>query len=292
MLKGGLPTVTTYYKKHKISKGETIAQSLKERFDYGQNPDKTEGGELISSYGCDHMTADAEFFLSKAKYKAATGREQRRDADVLCYQISQSFKPGEITPEEANRIGYETAMRWTKGKYAFFVATHKDKAHIHNHIYYNSTSLDCTRKFRDFIGSAVRCGGSLTAFALKMICPSSPTPSCTARGAFSITGRGWGQHGSPHIRSSYGLPSMKLSQNALPILTLSSGSWRRPASRSSMGAAVRSLFLFRGRSGLPGCGHPPSGTATIPRTSRLSSPGSTHSRSSLVLRLPPLAVSI
>ena len=128
MLKGGLPTATTYYKKHKISKGETIAQSLKERFDYGQNPDKTEGGELISSYGCDHMTADAEFLLSKAKYKAATGREQRRDADVLCYQIRQSFKPGEITPEEANRIGYETAMRWTKGKYAFFVATHTDKA--------------------------------------------------------------------------------------------------------------------------------------------------------------------
>ena len=108
---------------------------------------------MISSYGCDHMTADAEFLLSKAKYKAATGREQRRDADVLCYQIRQSFKPGEITPEEANRIGYETAMRWTKGKYAFFVATHTDKAHIHNHIYYNSTSLDCTRKFRDFIGS-------------------------------------------------------------------------------------------------------------------------------------------
>ena len=126
---------------------------MKERFDYGQNPDKTEGGELISSYGCDHMTADAEFLLSKAKYKATTGREQRRDADVLCYQIRQSFKPGEITPEEANRIGYETAMRWTKGKYAFFVATHTDKAHIHNHIYYNSTSLDCTRKFRDFIGS-------------------------------------------------------------------------------------------------------------------------------------------
>ena len=126
---------------------------MKERFDYGQNPDKTEGGELISSYGCDHMTADAEFLLSKAKYKAVTGREQRRDADVLCYQIRQSFKPGEITLEEAKRIGYETAMRWTKGKYAFFVATHTDKAHIHNHIYYNSTSLDCTRKFRDFIGS-------------------------------------------------------------------------------------------------------------------------------------------
>ena len=120
----------------------------------GQNPDKTQGGELISSYECDYMTADAEFLLSKAKYKAATGREQRRDADVLCYQIRQSFKPGEITPEEANRVGYETAMRWTKGKYAFFVATHTDRQHIHNHIYYNSTSLDCSHKFRDFIGSA------------------------------------------------------------------------------------------------------------------------------------------
>ena len=152
--KGGLPTATTYFKKHKISKGETVAQSLKERFDYGQNPNKTQGGELISSYECDYMTADAEFLLSKAKYKAATGREQRRDADVLCYQIRQSFKPGEITPEEANRVGYETAMRWTKGKYAFFVATHTDRQHIHNHIYYNSTSLDCSHKFRDFIGSA------------------------------------------------------------------------------------------------------------------------------------------
>ena len=100
------------------------------------------------------MTADAEFLLSKAKYKAVTGREQRRDADVLCYQIRQSFKPGEITPEEANRVGYETAMRWTKGKHAFFVATHTDKAHIHNHIYYNPITLDCTRKFRDFFRSA------------------------------------------------------------------------------------------------------------------------------------------
>ena len=145
---------TTYLKTHHISKGETIAQSLADRFDYGQNPEKTQQGELISAYMCDHKTADAEFLLSKAKYKAITGREQKRDADILCYQIRQSFLPGEITPEEANRIGYETAMRWTKGKYAFFVATHIDRAHIHNHIYYNSTALDCTRKFRDFLGSA------------------------------------------------------------------------------------------------------------------------------------------
>ena len=64
------------------------------------------------------------------------------------------------------------------------------------------------------------------------------------------------------------------------------------ATRSSMDAAVQSLFLFRGRSGRPGCGHPPSGTATIQRTSRPSSPGSDQSQSSLFPRLPPLVVSI
>ena len=144
---------TTRLIKHHINKGETIAQSLADRFDYGQNPDKTEHGEWISAYQCEPETADAEFLLSKAKYKAITGREQKQDEDVLCYQIRQSFLPGEITPEEANRIGYETAMRWTKGKHAFFVVSHADRPHPHVHIYYNSTTLDCTRKFRDFLGS-------------------------------------------------------------------------------------------------------------------------------------------
>lgn len=44
-------------------------------------------------------------------------------------------------------------MRFTKGNHAFIVATHVDKAHIHNHIIFNSTSLNCTKKFRDFLGS-------------------------------------------------------------------------------------------------------------------------------------------
>lgn len=74
---------------------------------------------------------------------------------MIAYQIRQSFKPGEVTPEEANQIGYELAMRWTKGKHAFIVATHIDRAHVHNHIIYNSTSLDCTRKFKNFFLSSM-----------------------------------------------------------------------------------------------------------------------------------------
>ena len=69
---------------------------------------------------------------------------------MIAYQVRQSFKPGEVTPEEANRIGYEFAERFLKGKHAFIVATHTDRAHIHNHIIYNSTALDGTRKFKNF----------------------------------------------------------------------------------------------------------------------------------------------
>ncbi len=147
-------TATTRIISHHISSGRTILQSMQDRFDYGKNPEKTLDGALIRAYACDPMTADAEFLLSKAKYKSITGREQRRDSDVLCYQIRQSFRPGEIDPEGALDIGYELAMRWTKGNHAFFVVSHADRPHPHVHIYYNSTSLDCTRKFRDFIGSA------------------------------------------------------------------------------------------------------------------------------------------
>ena len=91
--------------------------------------------------------------LSKRQYELATGRRQKND--VIAYQIRQSFRPGEITAEEANKVGYELAMRFTKGKYAFIVATHTDREHIHNHIVYNSTALDGTRKFRDFFFSAL-----------------------------------------------------------------------------------------------------------------------------------------
>ncbi|WP_270707101.1 relaxase/mobilization nuclease domain-containing protein [Clostridium fessum] len=122
---------------------------MKDRFDYGLNPEKL---GAVSSYLCDPATAHAEFMLVKNQYQGETDR--RAGHGALCYQIRQAFPPGEVTAEEANRIGYETAMRWTKGKYQFFVCTHIDKEHIHNHIYYNSTAYDRSRKFRNFIGSS------------------------------------------------------------------------------------------------------------------------------------------
>ena len=135
------------------NKGKSVAVCLKSRTDYAQNPDKTEQGQLVSSYKCSPLTVDEEFMLSKRQYELVTGRRQK--SDVIAYQIRQSFRPGEITAEEANKVGYELAMRFTKGKHAFVVATHTDRQHIHNHVIFNSTALDGTRKFRDFFFSAL-----------------------------------------------------------------------------------------------------------------------------------------
>lgn len=136
-----------------VNRGKTVAQCLADRTDYSQNAAKTNDGEFISSFECDPKTVDEEFLLAKRQYQNITGRQQKNN--VIAYQIRQSFKPGEVTPEKANQVGYELAQRFTKGNHAFIVATHIDRAHIHNHIIFNSTSLDCSRKFKDFFLSGL-----------------------------------------------------------------------------------------------------------------------------------------
>ncbi|MDD3322201.1 MAG: relaxase/mobilization nuclease domain-containing protein [Paludibacter sp.] len=113
-----------------INKGKTLAQCLTDRTDYAKNPDKTHSGELVSSFMCDADLVDSQFLLSKQIYLQKTGRIQKND--VIAYQLRQSFKPGEISPQLANQIGYQLAEKVTKGNHAFIVATHIDKSHIHN----------------------------------------------------------------------------------------------------------------------------------------------------------------
>ena len=93
-----------------ISKGKTAAQSLKERIAYILNPHKTEEGHLVTSNECAPQTAAQEFLLTKKEYRSITGRTQQND--VIAYHLRQAFVPGEITPEEANRVGYEMARRF------------------------------------------------------------------------------------------------------------------------------------------------------------------------------------
>ena len=113
-----------------VGKGRTESRAISDIIDYVANPKKTDNGRLITGYACDNRTADAEFLLAKRQYIAATGRVRGAD-DVISYHVRQSFHPGEITPEEANRLGVEFAKRFTKGNHAFVVCTHIDKSHMY-----------------------------------------------------------------------------------------------------------------------------------------------------------------
>lgn len=136
-------------KPRKISEGKSIRQYLADRIDYGKNPEKTDGGRLVSTYQCSPETAAEEFEISKKLYANLTGRSQPKERDVLSYFLLQSFRPGEITPEQAHQMGYQLALEFTGGNHAFVVSTHIDREHIHTHIEFNSTNLECTGKFRN-----------------------------------------------------------------------------------------------------------------------------------------------
>ena len=138
-------------------RGRPAGIAIRSIIDYVANPNKTDKGQLITSYGCSARIADREFLFAKQLYIQKTGRTRGAD-DVIAYHLRQSFVPGEISPEEANRLGRELAMRFTKGRNAFVVCTHIDKAHVHNHIIFSAVNLDCDRKFRDFLGSGRALG--------------------------------------------------------------------------------------------------------------------------------------
>ena len=109
-----------------VTKIKPIKSTLSKALDYIQNPEKTDGKMLVSSFGCSYETADIEFeyTLSQALDKGSN----------LAHHLIQSFEPGETTPEQAHEIGRQLADAVTKGQHEYVLTTHIDKGHIHNHI--------------------------------------------------------------------------------------------------------------------------------------------------------------
>ena len=109
-----------------VTKIKPVKSTLSKALDYIQNPDKTDGKMLISSFGCSYETADIEFgyTLSQALDKGSN----------LAFHLIQSFAPGEVDYEKAHEIGKQLADAVTKGQHEYVVTTHIDKGHIHNHV--------------------------------------------------------------------------------------------------------------------------------------------------------------
>ena len=139
----------TRLSKIKSSTSSSTNNTLKGRLDYIINKDKTNDEELVSAFECEVDTAYIEFALNKDLYEKITGNEIKKLGDVLAYHLRQAFKPGEVSAEEAHEIGLKLAKEFTKENHQFVIATHVDKAHIHNHIIFNSTNLDSEGKFKD-----------------------------------------------------------------------------------------------------------------------------------------------
>lgn len=108
---------------------------------YIANPEKTDGGRLIFTYGCssDPAQASKDFEAVRA---GGTGLNT-----VLSQHFIQSFKPGEITPERALEVGKELCEKFLKGEYQYFLAVHTDTDHTHLHVIFNNVSRTNGRTF-------------------------------------------------------------------------------------------------------------------------------------------------
>lgn len=125
-----------------------------------------------------------------------------------------------MTPEEANRIGYELGMSWTKGKHAYIVTTHIDKAHVHNHIYYNSTSLDCTRKFRNFWNSSFAIRRVSDRICLEHGLSIVKNPKPRSKGKFKNYGEWLGDNKPPTFQERLSFVSLFWTGTVYPLPSL------------------------------------------------------------------------
>ncbi len=105
---------------------------------YIMDPDKTQGGKLVS--GVNLLIAPNDW-LGTTNQMNATKRRFNKPGGRLAYHMEQSFRAGEVTPELAHKIGVELAQELFGDKYEVVVATHVDTGHVHNHILLNSVSF-------------------------------------------------------------------------------------------------------------------------------------------------------
>lgn len=125
--------------REKTTKPAASAGSLREAIDYAMNRDKTERMVFEDAIGCTCENAFADMAATKKRFHKTGG--------VQGYHLVQSFAAGEVTPELAHLIGLELAERLLKGKYEVVITTHLNTAHYHNHLVFNSVSMEDGRKY-------------------------------------------------------------------------------------------------------------------------------------------------
>ena len=141
--------------KHFATHGKKYRRRL---IKYILNPDKTNNLKLVSDFGMSNyldFPSHAEmvemynvnFSNNDKLYESRNDRQEKHQQTIQAHHLIQSFSPEDnLTPEEINRIGYETMMELTGGRFKFIVATHTDKDHVHNHILINAIDRNSDKK--------------------------------------------------------------------------------------------------------------------------------------------------
>lgn len=141
--------------KHFVTHGKKYRRRL---IKYILNPDKTNNLKLVSDFGMSNYLDfpsyeemvemyNVNFTNNDKLYESRNDRQEKRQQNIHAHHLIQSFSPEDnLTPEEINRIGYETMMELTGGRFRFIVATHTDKNHVHNHILINAIDRNSDKK--------------------------------------------------------------------------------------------------------------------------------------------------
>ncbi len=114
-------------------------KDLVETINYAQNKDKTEESLFVDGINCDPNNATNEMIKAKKHFMKTDG--------ILAWHAYQSFKEGEVTPDEAHKIGLELANEMWGDRFQIVVTTHLNTDHLHNHFVVNSVSFVDGKKY-------------------------------------------------------------------------------------------------------------------------------------------------
>lgn len=120
---------------------EADLQAMVDVMEYATNKDKTEQRYFVTGVNCDPTTARDEMMIAKAQWND--------ESEIVCYHGFQSFKHGEVTPEQAHEVGVKLAKKMWGDSFQVIVATHLNTDCLHNHFVVNSVSFTDGKHYYD-----------------------------------------------------------------------------------------------------------------------------------------------
>lgn len=147
-IKGNLKSVIEYADNpDKTTPQEYLDDDLYAALNYVENDDKTDKQVYVGGINCSKQNAYAEMLAIQKRFG--------NRGSIVAYHGIQSFASGEVTADEAFKIGKETARRMWGDRYQVLVTVHLNTDNIHCHFVVNPVSFKDGKKFQNKIGDHI-----------------------------------------------------------------------------------------------------------------------------------------